>query len=619
MLSLDKNNFHKYSTKAGNYSTRFGASKASEDNLSKRKRFFHLLEIKKVKFIAKVLTGKEKLAVIFLSSIALMALIYLAIAWVGAHSVIIAQDGGDYIEGIVGSPGLINPLFSSNNETDQDITWLIFNGLLKNEDGKLVNDLAERYTVSDDGLSYTFSIRKDVVFHDGAPLTADDIVFTVEAIQNPQTASTLYKSLSGFKAEKKDDYTVIFKLNKPFAPFLSLISFGILPKHILESIPPQSVRLADFNIKTPIGTGPFKIKSFKKDNRGIIKSYTLSRNNQYYTHPPRLSTITLKFFADTDAALDALRNKNIDGISYLPTKYQTDALKKKVDIRSLSLPQYTAIFFNQQKNPYLANASVRKAITLAINREKLVEKMGGQAKIIYGPILDGFVGYHPDIKKYDFNAAEAEKLLVSAGWKKISRDEYNGTRPENQTDQNFFWQKDDDILTIKLTTSDNPETGLAATIIKKQWETFGIRVEVELAAKDELLGKIIEPRNYETLLIGQIVGSDPDPYAFWHSSQILAPGANLALYKNEKVDALLEEARKTANLDEREKKYIEFQNLLKEDAPAIFLYSPTYPYAITPRMQGITTTRITIPADRFDGIENWYLKTKRVIDFGKGK
>jgi peptide/nickel transport system substrate-binding protein len=400
---LDKNNFHQYSTKAGNYSTRFGANQSADNHLSKRKNFFHFLEIKKVKFITKVLTGKEKLAVIFFFSIALMALIYLAIAWIGAHSVIIAQDGGDYIEGIVGSPGLINPIFSSNNETDQDITWLIFNGLLKNEDGKLVNDLAEHYTISDDGLSYTFSIRKDVVFHDGAPLTADDIIFTVETIQNSQTASALYKSLSGFKAEKKDDYTVVFTLNKPFAPFLSLLSFGIVPKHILESTPPQSMRLADFNIKTPIGTGPFQIKSFKKDNRGVIKSYTLARNEKYYTHPPYLSTITLKFFANIDAALDALRNKNIDGISYLPTKYQTDALKKIVDIRSLSLPQYTAIFFNQQKNPYLSNAAVRKALTLAINRDELAEKMGSQITIIYGPILAGFVGYHPDIKKYNFN------------------------------------------------------------------------------------------------------------------------------------------------------------------------------------------------------------------------
>jgi peptide/nickel transport system substrate-binding protein len=608
-----------------------------------KKILFELVHIKKLKILPRVLDNKEMAIVKILVCLIIVAFVGLLTNWYFKNSTLVPSAGGEYIEGIIGSPSLINPILAQTNEVDRDITKLLFNGLLKQQGSKLIPDLSLSYSISTDQLTYTFKLRPDVKWHDGAPLNSDDVVFTVERIQDPEFKSPLYNSLSSVLIQKIDDYTIKFKLTEPFSPFLSLLTFGILPKHIWENIPAATAHLADFNLKTPIGTGPFKIKSFKKDSRGVIKSYTLKRNNEFYNQPPYIQTITFKFYPDFSSAVLALNNNNIDGINYLPNKYQHDITNKDVVVMSLSLPQYSAIFFNQEKNPLLKKKEIRKALTLGINRREIIQKaLDNEGEIIYGPILPGFIGYDPNIKKYEFNPGEAENLISQAGWKKITPVEYqeliklisekqleisdetaiNSEPPlassgalvdVSPITQDFFWQKNKDILSLTLTTVDNPETSKAASVVKKQWEKIGIKVDLDILPKEELLEQVIKPRDYEALLFGQIVGQDPDPYAFWHSSQIKDPGVNLALYVNKKVDTLLEQARKISDPKERAKKYIEFQNILKQDMPAIFLYNPTYPYVLHKRVQNFNITRISIPSDRFNGIEKWYIKTKRKL------
>ena len=559
---------------------------------------------KKIKIIPKILTYKEKIVLSTLAALALASVAFIGMKWINRHSVFLAKNGGTYIEGAVGSPKAINPIFASANEIDNDITHLLFNGLFKNKNDEIVPDIATGLTVSEDKLTYTVKIRTDAIFHDLVPLTADDVVFTVETAQNETIRSSLYGTLHGVKIEKKDDSTVAFTLQQPFAPFPSLLTFGILPKHIWETVPIEAMRFAEANIKTPIGTGPFKIKRFKTNSLGIIKSYTLARNETYFQKPPYLNEIIIKFYPDSQTAIDALKNKNIDGLRSVPSSYQAIVTTKKTELTALSLTQYSAIFFNSEHNKQLSDVRIRKALASSINKTELVETaLSGNGVIIDSPILPGFLGFNPSVKKYPYNPEEAEKLIAEAGWKKI------------KTGEKIAWQKGDDILKVGLTTVDSLETNSVLMFVRKQWEQIGVTVAPVIIPKAELARSVIEPRDYDALLIGNNVGNDPDPYAFWHSSQIeVSGGVNLALYKNPKVDALLEEARKLADRGERARKYVAFQDIIAEDMPAIFLYNPTYSYLQSKKLKGFTTTAITTPADRFNNVEEWYIKTKRKFE-----
>lgn len=560
---------------------------------------------KKIAILPKILTQKEFRVIKILTLIIIVSGSMIGINWYRNASKILPAIGGEYIEGVVGTPKLINPILAQANEVDQDLSRLIFSGLLKQKGNTLIPDLAESYSVSTDNLTYTFILRKNALWHDGTPFNTQDVIFTVRAIQNPEYKSLLYNTFSGVRISQIDDYAISFTLSQPFAPFPSLLTFGILPQHIFENIPPATAHLADFNIKNPVGTGPFQIKSLTKDSRGVIKGYTLAKNSNFYSQPPFIGQVTFKFYPDIQSAIEALNNKNIDGISNVANKYHDLITEKNAVFLSFSLPQYTAIFLNGKSNKALGSIAIKKALTFALNRNDIVRKvLNSQGEVIYGPILPGSIGYNPELEENIYDPKKAETLLQEDGWKKT-----------NDPDQNkpALWRKENEILTINLTTIDNPQTRAAASLVAQYWQDIGIAVKLTIISKEQLLDDVLKTRNYDALLFGNDLGNDPDPYAFWHSSQRDYPGVNLSLYRNEKVDALLEEARKISDPGERAKKYIEFQEILAKDIPAIFLYNPTYPYVINKKIKGISITRIITPADRFNEIEKWYIKTKRTL------
>ena len=560
---------------------------------------------KKIAILPKILTQKEFRVIKILTLIIIATGSIIGINWYRNTSKILPAIGGEYIEGVVGTPKLINPILAQANEVDQDLSRLIFSGLLKQKGNTLIPDLAESYTVSTDNLTYTFILRKNALWHDGTSFNTQDVIFTVHAIQNPEYKSPLYDTFSGVRISQIDDYTIAFTLSQPFAPFPSLITFGILPQHIFENIPPATAHLADFNIKNPVGTGPFQIKSLTKDSRGVIKAYTLTRNGNFYSQPPYIERVTFRFYPDIESAIEALNNKNIDGISNVANKYHYLITEKNAVFLSFSLQQYTAIFLNSMSNKALGSVALRKALTFALDRNDIVSKvLNSQGEVIYGPILPGSIGYNPELEEDSYDPKKAETLLQEDGWKKT-----------NATDQSkpALWQKESEILTINLTTIDNPQTRTTASLVKQYWQDIGIAVNLTIISREQLLNDVLKTRNYDALLFGNDIGNDPDPYAFWHSSQRDYPGVNLSLYGNKKVDALLEEARKISDPGERAKKYIEFQEILTNDIPAIFLYNPTYPYVINKKIKGLSTARIITAADRFNEIEKWYIKTKRKL------
>jgi peptide/nickel transport system substrate-binding protein len=287
----------------------------------------------------------------------------------------------------------------------------------------------------------------------------------------------------------------------------------------------------------------------------------------------------------------------VHGLSFLPKEYSKKfSDKRDINLYNFNISQYTAIFFNQKNNSLLENKKIREALSYAIDKNKILEDVWqNQGQIIDGSILPGFLGYNQNLKRYGYDPQKAIEILTADGW--ILAGEY--------------FKKKDQELKIVLTTVEQNESMQVASLIKEFWNSIGVNVEIQPISKDKLEKDIIDPRNYQALIYGEIIGYDSDLFPFWHSSQKEPPGVNLANYVNRKTDQLLEEARQTSDVKIRSEKYQEFQNILIEDLPAIFLYQPTYAYPVSKKIKGINLHNMANPFDRFINIENWYLKTKK--------
>ncbi len=553
---------------------------------------------KQLSYLPKYLTPKERIIVRSFLLIAVASFIFLGIRFYQRHISILPRPGGEYVEAIVGQPQYINPVLAQNNDTDTDLVRLMYSGLLRfNEQEKIVPDLAESYEIGEDQKSYTIKLKPNLHWHDGEPLTANDVMFTIETIQDPATKSPLAASLKGVKAEQIDDRTIKFTIDEPFAPFLSSLTFGILPAHIWSDVASANLGLAEYNLR-PVGSGPYQFASLQKNKAGDIKSYTLSVYPGYYGQKPYITKLTFKLYPDFESAIEALKSRAVEGVSFIPRTLKGKvADDTDINLQTLKLPQYTAVFLNQ-KNALLKDKVIRQALTMSIDKAAILQQvLGEDGTIANGPIPPGFLGYNADLKTQPLDIQAAKKLLDDNGWPFLAGQQVR--------------KKKDTELRIKLTTVDQPEYVATANLLKQYWEAINIGVEVEVIPQSRIEREILRPRNFDALLYGELIGFDPDPFPFWHSSQSSSTGLNLSSYYNKQVDKLLQDARMTNNAKDREAKYIEFQNILAADIPAIFLFSPTYIHASSKQIKGITADRLIVPADRFNGVMDWYIKTRR--------
>jgi len=561
-----------------------------------------------LKHLPKFLSEKEKVTIALLVTAIIIALGSIAVRYIWSNIGEVPAAGGTYTEASVGGPRFANPILASTNDADLDIVKLVFSGLMRTDShGAIVPDLAESYEIDDEGKTYTFELKSGVTWHDGAPLTAYDVVATFSYIRDPSWKSPLLAQFRNVLVEATSDRTVVFQLDEPFAPFLSLLTVGIVPEHLWQEIVPGDASRAELNIK-PVGTGPFRFKNFTKDKNGAIRSYSVTRYSEYYGTQPLLNEITFTFYADFALAAEALIDKKVDGLSFLPLEFR-EAVDAVSSLRTYTfrLPQYTALFLNQSRNDLLKGDHIREAMALALDKEDLLRQTLGYSGVpVHGPILPGFVGFHPDVKKYDQDLKRAVELLEDNNWT-LNTD---GVRTKNI--KGADGEMIETPLAMTITTVDAQENITVAQIIKRSWESIGIQAELEIVPASRIQQDKIRSRDYDVLLYGEIIGPDPDPYPFWHSSQNEGSGLNLAVFSNRKVDELLEKARATTDEETRAELYEEFQDILAEDLPAIFLYSPTYTYAVDRRVQGIETGTIFAPADRFMEVKKWYVKTKRV-------
>ena len=508
--------------------------------------------------------------------------------------------GGEHVEGLVGQPRFINPVLAPASSVDTDLARLVYGQLLKfDKDLKLVPDLALNLPeVSADKKIFTLRLKPDLVWHDGKPLRADDVIFTIGVIQNQDYESPLRSNWSRVRVEKIDDLTLRFTLREVSASFITNFTVGILPKHIWENTSPLNFRLSDNNLR-PIGSGPYALREIKKTSDGTIKSISLRSNENYHEGQPYIDRLNLKFYNDYDALVAAYQAKEINGLGYVPfDKKAFIQPSSRYNQFKINLPQYQAAFFNLQKSPIVQDKAVRQALWLSTEREQIINEVYlGYAKQAFGPILEGNLGYNPEIKERTHaDIDEAVGILEKSGW---LMDPEANVRMKNKKPLEFTLATNNFVLNIKT-----------AQILQSQWSRVGANVHLVIVSSSDLEQQYIRPRNFDVLLFSENTGADPDPFAFWHSSQSRDPGLNLSGFTNQEVDRLLTAARQTDDVNIRTQNYMQFQNIITNEIPAIFLDSAVYVYNVPKKVKGIELETIIHPSERFTDIRNWYIETK---------
>lgn len=506
--------------------------------------------------------------------------------------------GGSITEGSVGSPRFINPLLAIS-DADRDLSALTYAGLMGlSGSGELVPVLAESYTVSPDGKTYTFALRPDAKFSDGVGVTANDVVVTVKRAQDPALKSPEYADWSGVDVVAIDQHTVRFTLPKPYAPFLGITTLGILPAHLWQKISSEQFPFSDLETK-PVGAGPFKVASVSRDSSGLIQSVTLTANQQYVLGRPYLDGIRFNFYARSEDLAGAIVSGAIESSYGLSAVGQAS--------RTLTTPyaRVFGVFWNPDEKQVYSRAEVRKALSLAINRKNVINTaLGGYATAIMGPVPPGGNVRQAALPPSDDPTKAAAQVLQMSGWV------YDGS---SRVWKNASAKQTLDSISIR--TSNVLELKNVATAVKADWEKLGIRVNIELYEPGDLSQNVIRPRKYEALLYGMVIGRDQDLYAFWNSQERNDPGLNIALYANKTVDALLEEARVSENQKTRTADLQKIEDIVSADYPAAFLYAPDFIYAVPDDLAGIELPQIITSADRFAAVASWYRVTDAVWPF----
>lgn len=500
-------------------------------------------------------------------------------------------NGGIYAEGSMGKFLRLNPLYSKTNQNDEDAVNLIFNGLTKYDQGKDIKpDLASKWTVQDNGRTYLFELKKGVKWQDGAEFSADDVIFTINLIQNSDARSTLYEAWKGVKVEKTNKGEIKFSLKEADDSFIENTTTKILPKHILEKVPAANIQTVDFNTN-PVGTGPYKFESLAKESGR--ETLILSKNNNYFDKKPYLDKVVMEGFLDEKEMLDEYNKKNIQAISNPSEAVENKLADQKGSVdHQYTLPRYVAAFFNVE-NEFLKEKNLRVAIGLSLNRQEILNAAAsGKGLIDYSPLA-----YGPDgqTEQYKQDVPRAIDTLKAA----------------NYTLEGGQLKLQGKDISLKIVTGNNDQLTKTAEAFQKNLKSIGIKSEIKTADMNSLQNEYIRPRNYDILIVGENAGLYPDLFSFWHSSQVQDPGLNFSKYKDRELDKYLEIMRKE-NAQEKQAKLVEIKKIFAEEVPAVYLYNPFYDFIVSNKIKGIADGKLINPADRLETIENWYIKYNQV-------
>lgn len=516
------------------------------------------------------------------------------------------EQGGVYTEALVGSLGRLNPLLDWNNTADRDVDRLLFSGLVRFDERGLPHaDLAESWGVSQDGTIYNFTIRPNALWHDGMPVTSDDVIFTIEMMQSegslyPQDIKDLWGRVA---ITKLNDKNLKFTLPEPFVPFIDYLTFGVLPKHLLESIPPERMANVEFNIK-PVGAGPYKFDQLIVEN-GQITGVVLSLSANYYGTPPFIQQVVFRYYPTSADAFAAYRQGDVFAVGQITSDVLTPALEEPdLSFYSSRMPQMGFVLFNLKdpELPFLQELEVRRALMLGLNRAAIINTiMQGQAIVADSPILPGSWAYFDGAEKFEYDPDAAIALLKAEGY--VIPSSGGDVRAKDGLPLAFTMVHPDDALHTQI-----------AQAIQTQWARIGVRLDLQSQPYDQLVLTTLASRAFQSALVDLNLSRtpDPDPYPFWHQAEAVG-GQNYSGWDNRAASEYLEQARVTADYALRAKLYRNFQVIFAKELPALPLYVPVYSYGVDEQVQGVQIGPLYEPSDRLNTFTRWYLITRRAL------
>lgn len=518
-----------------------------------------------------------------------------------------AQQGGVYVEGLIGEPIRFNPLLDDYNQVDQDVTRLVFSRLIRFDSwGNPQPELAESFGVSVIGDIYNVQMRENALWHDGTPVTTADVLFTISLMRDgempvPADVRALWNSV---QVTAFDALNLQFKLAEPYAPFMDYLSFGILPKHILQDKSPQELINDPFNL-LPVGSGPYQVTDLRSEN-GKITAVVLEAFPDYYMGEPLIEQIVLRYFESSADALEAYQAGEILGIGSVdPADLEAVLAEPNLNIFSVRVPEMVMVLFNlgDDSPAFFKDTVFRQAMMTALNRSWMIDQaMEGQAILANSPIMMGSWAYFGDTETYDFNPEEAVKMLRAGGY-------------GLPADGSLIREKDGVRLSFDMIYTDKPEYKVVAEMIRDYWADVGVGVNIIPIPADAIYRDYLGPRNYQAALVDLALynSPDPDPYPFWHQAMATS-GQNYSQWNDRRASEYLERARVTPDRLERARMYRNFQIHFSRELPALPLFTKIYNYPIDQQVQGVQLGPLYDPADRFDQVYLWSLETRPIVE-----
>ncbi len=477
--------------------------------------------------------------------------------------------GDMLVDGSIGDASTLLPPLAVDAASGE-INGLVYDGLVKYDaDLNLIGQLAESWQVSPDGLTITFKLRHGVKWHDGAPFTAQDVLFSYQVMVDPKTP-TAYSGnyLQVKKAEALDDYTFRVTYGEPFAPALESWGLSILPKHLLAG---KDITKSPLG-RHPIGTGPYKFKEWRAGEK-----IALTYNPDYFEGRPYLNGFLYLVKPDTATMFLEFKSGNLDRMNLNPLQYtrQTEYPKFNRLFNKYRYVPFSYIYLGYNlEDPRFADRRVRQALTYAINKKEIIDGvLMGLGEQAYGPYKPGTWYYNPNVPKFAYDPEKAKALLAEVGWRPNSE----GIMVKDGRPFEF---------TI-LTNQGNDIRERTAVIIQGRLRQVGILVKIRTVEWAAFVKEFIQKGNFEAMILGWNTGIDPDQYDIWHSSKVKPGELNVTHYQNPEVDRLLDEGRHTFDREKRRRAYFKFQEIIAEDQPYTFLFVPDALPAISKRFRGI--------------------------------
>jgi len=520
----------------------------------------------------------------------------------GYYQTLQPVPGGRISEGIVGSFTNSNPVYAASS-VDLAVSRLLFSGLYTYDNkNQLTGDLAAGPAeINDNNTVYTVHLKPNLKWQDGKALTSADVAFTYQVIQNPDAKSPLNASWQGIEIATPDPQTITFTLPSPLAAFQYSLTTGIIPKHILGETPMNAFRTASFNTSNPVGSGPFKWQAIEvtggspQDRRERI---ALQRSDNYHGGPSKLANFVVHTFRTQADMIGSFKAKEINamaGLSEMPSQ-----LKNDDSVHSYSLPLTAAVMtFFKTSSGVLSDVKVRQALVQAVDINAIVDKLGYATKPVVEPLLQGQLGFDPTLAQGGFNPIAAKASLDAQGWT-VGNDGYR--------------HKDKQPLTFTLSAENTAEYSKVSSELKKYWKAIGVKVEVQLKDASDFQSTLAF-HSYDALLYGISIGTDPDVYAYWDSSQadmLSNNRLNFSEYQSNAADGALDAGRTRTEPALRAIKYRPFLQSWKDDAPALGLYQPRFLYITRGQLFNLKEHYINTPADRYNNVSEWMIRQAAV-------